>query len=72
MPSDTRAPKEPSLQTVFPSHFVPFDDSAHNFLVVVLVDLFVLGPCSPQLQEAVHTLEHLGLTWQDDVAAGSF
>lgn len=40
-------------------------------LLLFLVDLFVLGP-PPQLKEAVHTLEHLGLTWQDEVAAGSF
>lgn len=41
-------------------------------LLLFLVDLFVLGPPPPQLKEAVHTLEHLGLTWQDEVAAGSF
>lgn len=43
-------------------------------LLLFSVDLFVLGPPPPhpQLQEAVHTLEHLGLTWQENVTAGSF
>lgn len=42
-------------------------------LVVVVVGSVCCGsPSLPRLKEAVHTLEHLGLTWQDRVAAGSF
>lgn len=61
------------LSTLFPLTVLPT-----VYLLLLLVDLFILGSLlpgpgpGPQLQEAVHKLEQLGLTWQDDVAAGSF
>lgn len=69
------APEKPPGQTMFPPALFPLT-ALPTISLLLLVDLFVLGPLlpipGPQLQEAVHKLEHLGLTWQDEVAAGSF
>lgn len=70
------APGEPSEPSTCPSTLFPLTVLPTVYLLLLWVDLFILGSLlpgpGPQLQEAVHKLEHLGLTWQDDVAAGSF
>lgn len=74
MPLNHTAPKEPSVQPIVSSHFLPPDGfrPQSRCCCFRLICLFWVPHPTPQLWEAVHTLEHLGLTWQDNVTAGSF